>query len=96
MTKNISNIFIENINSDLNLDQSITNDIEEWRDADDFPGCKISSLGKLMLPSGKISKVSAKSSGYVQATIREGKITKCKLMHILVAKAFIANPENKP
>lgn len=49
-------------------------------------------------PSGRIKKINAQfcGRGYLQIILRKGNKNHNKLVHRLVAEAFIPNPENKP
>jgi hypothetical protein len=64
----------------------------------DFPGYFISNKGRVFMKNGRISQVKASSKdGYVHINMSnsEGKPA-IKMVHRLVAKAFIPNPDNKP
>ena len=72
---------------------------EIWKETE-IPGYFISNLGRLKGRSGKIINTYLnKRTGYLNVCLkpngRNGKV-KCLKIHILVAKAFILNPENKP
>jgi|LGOV01.1.fsa_nt_gb DNA-binding CsgD family transcriptional regulator len=80
--------------------------IEEWRDVKDFEGnYKVSNNGKIksldryvnhksgkQFKKGKILKYRDNGRGYSAINIKG----KTYYIHILVAQAFIPNPENKP
>lgn len=59
---------------------------------------KRNNHGKMVIYHQKeiIRKVGLASSGYALITLRKNGKTKSFLLHRIVAKAFISNPENKP
>lgn len=73
---------------------------EEWRDIEGFEGIyQVSNKGRVKsLYFGRelILKPSIDSSKYPHVTLSKGKDRTIARIHILVAKAFIPNPENKP
>lgn len=75
----------------------ISDEKEEWRELTAYPGYKVSSIGRVMNATGYISKAKRKGSGYIHAsTVKHDGSSDNKGVHVLVALAFIANPENKP
>ena len=74
---------------------------EIWKDIEGFEGLyKISSFGRVWSKNKKkdsgILKPQKNSGGYLQVfLLRDGKHVAQPLVHRLVAKAFIPNPENK-
>lgn len=85
--------------------------IEEWKDVIDFPNYQVSNLGRIKsLPhiakggyrsetqriNGKILKPTPNEKGYLRVFLRKNSKTYTRYAHILVAQAFIPNPENKP
>lgn len=71
---------------------------EIWKELiREFPGYWISNMGRLKMYNGYISHASPEDSGYVRPGMKnkEGKKVK-RSMHVLVATAFIPNPEDKP
>ena len=72
--------------------------MESWRDIEGYEGhYRISSLGRIEnLVTGRIRKGNCNTSGYEQVVLlgSDGKYSNY-LVHRLVAKAFIPNPENK-
>ncbi|MBR4153372.1 MAG: HNH endonuclease [Selenomonadaceae bacterium] len=75
------------------------NDLEGeiWRDI--FDNYQISNFGRVKsfqrYPNGKILKP-ALGGGYLCVGLRIDGKTKMFLVHVLVARAFISNPDNKP
>lgn len=72
--------------------------IEEWKDIEDYPNYQVSNLGRvrsLKYEKVKILKPS-KYNGYSKIGLTKNNKTYTQKVHILVAKAFIPNPENKP
>ena len=84
---------INGVNNIL-LSSNVT-DVEEWKKIDEIPGYQISSFCRLLLLNGKISKTSVKPDGYIQYRLRCDNKKISKYAHVLVAKAFIPNSENK-
>jgi hypothetical protein len=80
-------------NDDINYLSHITGNIEIWENIPGYEGCKASNFGKIKFATGHISEASPhKRKGYISCKIK-GKTIEA---HILVALAFIPNPENKP
>jgi hypothetical protein len=91
--------------------QSISTPGEEWRDAPGFEGyCMVSNKGRAMScgifvnssfgttrwKQPKLQIMKPASNGYCSVTISVGGKNNHALIHRLVAKAFIPNPDNKP
>jgi hypothetical protein len=85
----------ESIDS-LSLKSKIGEEIEEWKTCDKYPGYRISSLGRLMLKSGGISKSSPREGGYIVPNLSINNKSIRKYLHVIVATTFIPNSENKP
>lgn len=72
-------------------------EIEEWRDVPEFEGYRVSSLGRIYsLKHNKIRVLCPNRKGYLGLGLYKNGKVYTKVVHRLVAKAFIPNPENKP
>ena len=73
---------------------------EIWRDVKDYEGFyKVSNLGRvksLYFGIERILKPSIDTSEYPHVTLSKDSKRKIARIHVLVAQAFIPNPENKP
>jgi len=67
-------------------------EIEIWKPIPGYLGCEASNLGKIKFATGHISEAKPHPNGYTYPKINK----KTKGAHILVALAFLPNPENKP
>ena len=73
---------------------------EIWRDVSNYEGLyQVSNFGRVksfQLKKPRIIKLSLDSGGYIKVILSKDGATKNHNVHILVAKAFVANPNNKP
>lgn len=80
---------------------------EEWRDIPNFEGYQVSSLGRVRgidrlcgnrpgVTKGKILKPFRNKRGYLEVNLYNNSKSTAKIIHRLVAKAFISNDFNKP
>lgn len=73
---------------------------EIWRNIDGYDGkYQVSNLARVRsLHNGKVKiiKLDIIHTGYLRITLYKDGKTKNHYVHVLVAKAFIPNPENKP
>ena len=72
------------------------NNNEKWINMNEYPGYWISSFGRVLTKTGKLSNLNPRSDGYIRIGLVDslGRKTK-ELVHRLVAKYFISNPYNK-
>ena len=69
---------------------------ECWKDTDGFPNYQVSNHGRVKNNrTGKILKP-YQTRGYLRVSIYNESGRKCKLVHRLVAEAFLPNPHRKP
>lgn len=70
---------------------------EQWKPVVDYEGLyEVSNLGRVKnCRNDKIRKLQVYNTGYVYVHLRNKKISETPMVHILVAQAFIPNPENK-
>lgn len=78
----------------------MTKNGEVWVDVEDYPGYKISSLGRVMSfmrsPSGRILKLKPHPKGYMYTRLYNESGSRGFKVHRLVASHFIGNPLGKP
>ena len=80
--------------------KDLVNEIENevWKDIDDYEGLyQVSNLGRIkrIYPYEHLISNSKNSKGYYTVGLTKNNIRKNKMVHRLVAKAFILNPDNK-
>ena len=68
---------------------------EVFVDIPDFPGYQVSNHGRVRNKKNKILKPYL-TRGYLRVSLYNDSGRKCKLVHRLVAEAFIPNSHNKP
>lgn len=70
---------------------------EIWKDIPEYEGLyKISSTGRVLgLKSNKILKPKTSNSGYFEVSLSKDGKTKMYILHRIVAKVFVPNPNNK-
>lgn len=85
---------------ELNIKFEIINSDEEWRDIEGYNGeykisnkCRVVSL---KCNNFYIMSPGRDSQGYYTVALTKNGNPKSHLLHVLLAKAFIPNPENKP
>jgi hypothetical protein len=68
-----------------------------WKDLVDYPSYQISNDGLVMnKKSGRILKQFPDKDGYYRIGLYNNKKLKTEIIHRLLAKAFIPNPDNLP
>src|SRR6266516_5570453 len=71
--------------------------MEVWLPVATASNLLVSNLGSIKNKNGMIFKRSpSKRSGYIQTGLKINNVYKTIAVHILVARVFIPNPENKP
>ena len=68
---------------------------EIWKEIQDYPGYKVSNLGRVMNKHSRIMKLN-NVRGYELILLTKDKKQYCRQVHRLVALAFIPNPDNLP
>lgn len=69
---------------------------ELWVPISEAPGYEISDYGRVRNSRGLVLKLHTLNSGYLKVDLSVSGNPISRTVHRLVAKAFIANPENKP
>lgn len=73
---------------------------EVWKDIKDYEGIyQVSNLGRiksLRFKKHRILKSILRMNGYFYFEIRLNGLIKNKILHRIIAEAFIPNPNNKP
>ncbi|ALJ97825.1 HNH endonuclease [Lactobacillus phage CL2] len=69
---------------------------EIWKAHPDFKKLEVSTLGRVRSVKGNYYKISLSNKGYLQVVFRMNEKCVSKLVHRLVAQAFVPNPEEKP
>ena len=71
--------------------------IEIWKDIEGYEGrYKVSNTGKVYSITTNREMATSNNTSYLGVTLYKDGKPKFKLVHRLVAQAFIPNPENKP
>ena len=74
-----------------------TTSSETWRDVPGYEGLyKVSDRGRLRNARGELKKPTKNYNGYLRVNLYKGGVGRQFSLHILIAQAFIPNPENKP
>lgn len=69
---------------------------EIWKVIESYPMYEVSNFGKVRkISSGRVLKQCLDSKGYPSVNVNDGKKVTLKVVHRLVAIAFLPNPENK-
>lgn len=73
---------------------------EIWRDVAGYEGIyQVSNMGRvksLHWLGGRLIKPSSNKKGYLSVGLSKNNVMKNNKVHVLVARAFLLNPENKP
>lgn len=84
------------------MNQCVNEKLEEWKKINSFDGYYISNHGRVYSKKrngtgGGIRKLNKSDKGYLQVSLKnKNNMLINKRINILVAEAFIPNPENKP
>ncbi len=71
--------------------------METYKVIEGFEGYSVSDFGNVKNnKTGRIKNVNANDKGYIQVSLNKHKKQYKKMVHVFVALAFSANPENKP
>lgn len=68
---------------------------EEWKRIEEFPKYEVSSEGKIRNKHGNLVGGTLRTDGYTSLTLCNSGTYKRRLLHRLIALAFIPNPDNK-
>ena len=70
---------------------------EEWKIIGEAPNYAVSNFGRIKnVKTGRIRKASPTNLGYLQVGLNQNGKTLFRLVHRLVAQAFIPNPKELP
>ena len=71
---------------------------EIWKIIDEYPRYEVSNLGHIKhRETGRLKKLTVNNKGYYVVNLYgDDGVGHVELVHILVAKAFVPNPDNKP
>src|SRR5699024_6479361 len=69
---------------------------ENWKIIEEFPTYLISNYGNIKILKTLENRKTNINSGYELAVLDKDGVKYSRLVHRLVAQAFIPNPENKP
>lgn len=71
---------------------------ESWKDIEGYEGLyQVSNIGRVKrVNTDRILKENKSTCGYLQVGLCKDGVRNAKIIHRLVAQAFIPNPENKP
>lgn len=67
--------------------------MEVWKPIEGYEGCEVSNLGNVRNKNGKLFKQFLNSKGYYRVSLGTQRL---QLVHRLVAKAFVDNPNDYP
>lgn len=77
------------------MNKFLYNNQEQWKPVEDFPGYYVSDRGRVK-GIRTMLKPDISAQGYSRVTLSKNKKPVHKLVHRLVAEAFIENPNNYP
>ncbi|KAL4469127.1 hypothetical protein ABPG72_005897 [Tetrahymena utriculariae] len=76
--------------------QQLENQQLEWKDIEGFYNYEVSNLGQIRnKKSGRILKVEVIDKKYHRVSLSQNGIVTKKIVHHIVAKHFLPNPDNK-